>query len=196
VTVDGARSWRRFGRGMPPVRVDKIAMSFAQRDLVLATHGRGFWVANVGALDDYSEQLLGEAAHLFPVPPALQYYYSDTYHNFGSRPFVARNPPRGASIAYYLREAQSGPVDLLVTTAAGDTVRRLTGPGYAGLQRVTWDLTRDRPRPRELGGPVTPAELRRVPPGEYVLTLTVGGRRMQQRVTVRDWPPDRLGRVR
>jgi photosystem II stability/assembly factor-like uncharacterized protein len=196
VTVDAGRSWRPFGRGLPPVPVEKMSMSFAQRELVLGTHGRGLWVANVSALDDYTETLLGEPARLFPIPPALQYYYSSTYHPYGARPFVARNPARGASISYYLRDAQPGPVDVVITTTAGDTVRRVSAPGYAGLQRATWDLTRDRPRPRERGGPVTAADLRRVQAGAYVVTLSVAGRRFQQRVTVRDWPPDRLGRVR
>ena len=109
---------------------------------------------------------------------------------------MARNPARGAVITYWLRDAQTGPVDLLVTSAAGDTVRKLSGPGYAGLQHVTWDLTREKPRPRELGGPESAADLRRVLPGEYFVTMSVGGRKSRQRIVVQDWPEDRLGRVR
>jgi hypothetical protein len=99
-------------------------------------------------------------------------------------------------ISYYLKDAQSGPVDLMITTVAGDTVKKVTGPGYAGLQRVTWDLTRDKPRPREKGGPTTPAELRRVSAGDYLVTMTVGGKKMQRGIKVQDWPADRVGRVR
>ena len=197
VTVDGGRRWRRFGRNLPPVPVERFAMSYAQRDLVVGTHGRGLWVTNVAALEDAADSLFTtESAHLFPVPPTVQFRYSDTYPSFGSQPFMAPNPPRGAVIRYFLKDAQTRNVELLITTAEGDTVKKLNGPGYAGMQSVTWDLTRDKPRPRELGGPVTPAELRRVAPGQYVVTLTVGSKKMKQPIVVTEWGEDRLGRVR
>jgi hypothetical protein len=163
---------------------------------VLGTHGRGIWIANVSALEEMSDTLLAERVHLFDVPPAMQFHYADTYPSFGSRPWVAPNPPRGARIEYWLGEAQPGPVDLLITSAAGDTVKKIHGPGYAGLQSVTWDLTRDKPRPREKGGPNSPAELKRVLPGEYVVRLSVGKAKLERRITVTDWPTDSLVRVR
>lgn len=196
VTLDGGRRWRRFGRNLPPVAVERFAMSFAQRDLVVATHGRGIYVVNVAALEEGGDSVVTQPAHLFEIPPALQYRYSDTYPSFGSAPFVAPNPPRGATIRYWLKEAQTRNLDILVTSAAGDTLKKLSGPGYAGLQSVTWDLTRDKPRPREKGGPTSPAELRRVLPGEYWVTMTVGGKKMRERLVVKEWVDDRLGRVR
>lgn len=196
VSWDAGARWRRFGRNLPPVAVEKFSMSFAARDLVVGTHGRGAWVVNVAALEDMSDSLVAEKAHLFPVPVATQYRYSDTYPSFGSRPYVAPNPPRGAVITYYLKDAQPGTVRLVITTAAGDTVKTLNAPGYAGVQRITWDLMRDRPRPREKGGPTSTAELKRVEPGEYVVNFTVAGVRAKGPIVVRDWPADKLGRVR
>jgi len=171
-------------------------MSFAQRDLVVSTHGRGLWITNIAALEEMTDTLLAEAVHLFQVPAAYQYRPRDTYPDWGSRPFVAPNPPRGAVITYYLREVQPDGVKLVIATAAGDTIRHITGPGYPGLQHVTWDLTRDKPRPRELGGPTSRDDLRRVLPGEYVVRLTLGKRPLEQRIAVQDWPADRLGRLR
>ena len=196
VTVDGGRHWRRFGKGLPPVPVEGMALAFGARELVLATHGRGIWVASVGPLEEMSDTLLTEAAHLFHVPTAYQYRRSDTYPSFGSRPFLVPNPPKGAALAYYLREAQSEGLKLLITTPAGDSVKQLTGPAYAGLQRVTWDLTRDRPRPREKGGPTDLTDLKQVLPGSYVVHLTVGKIKLERPIVVQDWPTDQLGRVR
>jgi hypothetical protein len=109
---------------------------------------------------------------------------------------VAPNPPRGAVIAYYLKEMQPEGVKLVITTPAGDTVRTLTGSGFPGLQRVTWDLNRDRPRPRGLGDPTSAEELRMALPGEYVVRLTLGKRKLEQRIVVTELAPDRLGRIR
>ena len=196
VSLDGGKSWRRFGKNLPPVPVESMAMSFAQRDLVVSTHGRGLWITSVAALEEMTDTLLTEAVHLFQVPTTYQYRPRDTYPDWGSRPFVAPNPPRGAVITYYLREVQPDGVKLVIATAAGDTIRHITGPGYPGLQHVTWDLTRDKPRPRELGGPTSRDDLRRVLPGEYVVRLTLGKRPLEQRIAVQDWPADRLGRLR
>jgi photosystem II stability/assembly factor-like uncharacterized protein len=188
VTTDGARTWQRFVRNLPPVPVMMFGMSNAQRDLVMATHGRGMWTVNVAALEDASDTLVAEKAHLFPVTPAFQYRYVDTYPSWGSKPVVFPNPPRAAVVQYWLKEAQPAGVDLTVSDAQGQVIRHLSGPGYAGIQRVSWNLDRDKPRPREMGGPAENADLRRVLPGEYTVTLEVGGRKLQQKVTVRAWP--------
>ena len=195
VTVDAGEHWQRMGRNLPYVPVEKFALSYRERELVLGTHGRGLWVTDVRALEEMTDTLLAERVHLFAVPPALQYRYSDTYPSFGSRPWVSPNPARGVSITYWLRDAQPGTLDLYITTAAGDTVRKLTGPGYAGLQSVSWDLSRDKPRPREIGGPTDPRDLRRVEAGDYVVTLTLGGRKLTQRIRVEEWPGGQVGRI-
>jgi len=197
VTTDAGARWIRFGRNLPPVPVEKFSMSYRTRDLVLGTHGRGIWIANVGPVEEMSDSLLNTPAYLFEVPPATQYRYSDTYPSFGSRPWVAPAPPRGVEISYWLREAQARGVELYVTTAAGDTVKKINGPAYAGLQRATWDLSSDRARPREKGAPTSTADLKRVLPGDYVVLLDVAGRKLRRPIVVREWPTDdRLGRAR
>ena len=171
-------------------------MSFRQHDLVVATHGRGLYVVGVGPVEEYGDSVLSDTIHLFEVPPAYQYRERQTHPGFGSHGFVAPNPPRGATISYYLKEMQPDGVKLVITTATGDTVRSLTGPGFPGLQRVTWDLNRDRPRPRGLGDPTSPEELRRSLPGQYVVQVSLGKRTLERRIQVEELPPDRLGRIR
>jgi photosystem II stability/assembly factor-like uncharacterized protein len=196
VTLDGGKSWRRLGKNLPHVRVEAMALSFAQHELVVATHGRGLWVLPVGPLEEMTDTLLSEPAHLFAVAAAYQYRPRDTHPEWGSQPFAAANPPRGATLVYYLKDVQPDGVKFTVTTAAGDTIRHLSGPGYPGMNHVTWDLTRDKPQPRGLGGPTSREDLKRVEPGDYVAQLVAGSRKLTQRIVVREWPADRLGRVR
>jgi photosystem II stability/assembly factor-like uncharacterized protein len=196
VTVDGGRRWLRLGRNFPNVLVASLAFADRDRELVIGTHGRGVYVANIGPLEEMTDSLLSEPFHVFGVAPALQFRLRNTWPTGGNHAFFAPNPPRGAAIWYWLKDVQPDGVKFVVTTAAGDTVRTITGSGYPGLQRVTWDLNRDRPRPRELGGPTSAAELRRVEAGEYVVRAAVAGRRQQQGVLVAEWPQDALGRLR
>jgi len=196
VTVDGGQRWRRFGKNFPHVMVERMAMSFRQRELVVSTHGRGLYVVGIGPVEEFSDSVLTDSLRLFEVAPAYQYRERRTHPGFGSGRYVAPNPPRGAVIAYYLKDMQPDGVKLVITTAAGDTVRTLTGSGFPGLQRVTWDLNRDKPRPRGLGDPTSTEELRLAAPGEYVVRVTLGKRKLQQRFVVTELAPDRLGRIR
>jgi hypothetical protein len=196
VTVDGGQRWRRFGKSFPHVMVEALAMSYRQQDLVVGTHGRGVYVVPVGPVEEYTDSLLAQPVHLFDVAPAYQFRWRDTRPSDGSAGFVADNPPRGAVISYYLRDAQADGVKLVVIGAAGDTLRTITGSGLPGLQQVTWDLSSERPRPRGLGDPTSREELRRVPPGEYTVRLTVGPQTLERRIIVTELPPDRLGRIR
>ncbi len=193
-TTGGGR-WTRLGTNFPNVMVERMAESFDQHEMVIATHGRGLYVADIGPLEEMTDSLLGEPAHLYAVAPAFQARLRDTWPNWGSYPVLASNPPR-AVISYSLKDVLNEGVKIVVTGPAGDTIRTLNGTGYPGLQRVTWDLMRERPRPRELGGPTAAADLRRVPAGDYVAHLTLGSRKLEQHIVVRDWPADRLGRLR
>jgi hypothetical protein len=196
-TVDGGRRWMRLGRNFPNVLVLAMALSFNQRELVIGTHGRGVYIAGIGPLEELDEGLLARPAHLFAVPDAFLARPRSTYPSRGNSFFAAPNPARGAVIQYHLRDVQPEGVRFAITAVGDSTpVRSLTGPGYPGLQRLTWDLTRERPRPRGLGDPTSAQELQRMPAGEYIIRATVAGQRIEQRFTVVDWPADRLGRIR
>ncbi|MFW6192579.1 MAG: WD40/YVTN/BNR-like repeat-containing protein, partial [Gemmatimonadota bacterium] len=79
----------------------------------------------------------------------------------------------------------------------GDVIRTLSGDGDRGLHRVTWPLDRDEPRPRELGGPTDPDELRRVRPGTFEVTLEAGDAELTETVVVKGGWVERVpGRVR
>lgn len=59
-------------------------------------------------------------------------------------------------------------------------------PAKEGLQRLTWDLRADRPVRWEAGkeflkGPQSGAV---VPPGDYTIALTIGGKAMKEKLTV------------
>ena len=79
----------------------------------------------------------------------------------------------------------------------GDVVQTLTGSGRPGLHRLVWDLRSKDPRPRELGGPVSPDELRRVLPGRYTITLKAGDTTLTRPIVVEDgWWSTSDGAVR
>ncbi|CAM2065259.1 Sortilin-Vps10 domain-containing protein [Sulfidibacter corallicola] len=110
-SMNGGGSWIRLQGGMPTIAIRDLDIQPRENDLVAASFGRGFFV-----LDDYSplrtmdEALLEREAHLFPVKDAWAYHESyelgvrgkgfqgDSFYN-------ADNPPFGAVLTLYLKEA-------------------------------------------------------------------------------------------
>ncbi len=105
-TIDGGNNWMKLGSGLPDIAVRDIAIQEREKDLVIATFGRGFYI-----LDDYSalreitpQRLKSENAIIFPVKDALMYIQQGTRYGQGAAYYLAKNPPFGATFTYYLKD--------------------------------------------------------------------------------------------
>ncbi|GAB4328775.1 MAG: hypothetical protein Kow0037_03360 [Calditrichia bacterium] len=106
-SVNGGKSWVQLKSGLPSIAVRDIAIQPEEDDLVLATFGRGFYI-----LDDYSplrqisETFLEKPAALFPIQDTPMFI--ETYLHTGAEGgsfYRAPNPPFGAAITFYIKEA-------------------------------------------------------------------------------------------
>jgi photosystem II stability/assembly factor-like uncharacterized protein len=162
LSLDGGASWHPFRHGLPTAAVHDLAVHPRDRELVVATHGRGLYVVDAAPLQQLTAKALAAPAYLFDVKPALRYEPRD-YHGLGTgKQFLAPNPPVGAVFFYHLKSKSSEEVRLVVTDARGQAVATLTGDGSPGLHRVLWNLRGTGP----------------VPPGEYAVRLRAGGREL------------------
>jgi hypothetical protein len=171
ISLDGGRSWSKFMNGLPATTSDDVVVHPRDQDLVLATHGRSFYVLDdITPLQQLTDAVLAESEHLFrPRPAVLWDEDKRTWHGGGDEVFRAKNPP-DAILSYYLKDAASGPVTLQVVDSSGTIVRSFDGPKTAGIHRVAWDL-----RPLEPPqGPGLPPS--RIAPGSYTVRLAAGGR--------------------
>ncbi len=160
VSLDGGDSWNRMENGMPPVPIHDLKIHARDNALVIATHGRGFYIIDdLGPLEHLAEARAAGGAFLFPVESALGFVPdpSMTSGTSASRNYSPRNPPVGATISYFLAERASG-LSLEVTGPSGEVVRDLEAPSGAGLHQLLWDLRVDAPysgppQPRPQGPP-------------------------------------------
>lgn len=193
ISYDDGASWSDLSLNMPSTPVADLIVE--ANELVIGTHGRGFWILdNIGPLRQWTPSLNASATHLFTPPPALR-------------------STNGANISYTLaRAATRATLEVLDSTGAVlrafsiDTASRDTAapagagggrrggrvswlPNRAGLNSFAWDLRTD---PivgfpgmilwgAGLNGPV-------VPPGTYSLRLTVDGQPMTAPLVVRRNP--------
>jgi hypothetical protein len=141
VSTDRGGTWSRFMAGMPTVPVYDLAIHRRDRELVAATHGRSFWIADIGPLEDVTSRAIAAQAYLFAPKPGLQWSEPPVRGNDdGHSTFQVNSPPYGATISYRLAAAPTdGDVRVVVANAAGDTVATLRGPSAAGVHTVVWN---------------------------------------------------------
>jgi len=151
VSLDRGGSWSRFMTGLPTVPVYDLQVHPRDRELIAATHGRGFWIVDVAPLQQLGASVLAKSAHLFAPRTAFEYadvpntglsYPGSSGHNY----FEAPSPPHGAEITYRLASTTRDTVQIIITNAAGETVRTLNGSRTAGVHKVVWDLRGAVPR--------------------------------------------------
>jgi photosystem II stability/assembly factor-like uncharacterized protein len=175
-SLDAGKHWQRMTNGIPPaVTVHDLVIHPRERELVIGTHGRGIYVADIAPLEETSPEVLAADAVLFTIRSTLARALRDPDKPTEARPFRGVNPPAGAVIWYHLAKEAAGPVTLIVTGADGKELAKLTGPREAGMHRVIWDL-------RAAGA----KDL--VAPGDYTVTLTGGTQPLRKTVKVEPAP--------
>jgi photosystem II stability/assembly factor-like uncharacterized protein len=189
ISLDCGGQWQRFMNNLPTARVDDILVHPRDGDLIVATHARGIWIA-----DDITplQQLPAAApqdAALFDVRPAVA-WLPDRQRGQqlgGQKAFVGENPPRGATIGYYLKSAAAGDVKITIADATGRTIRTMDGTKEQGINRVNWNLTAGQPGARGQGGGFGGGGRGgavAVDAGTYIVTLSVDGKTMTKSLTV------------
>jgi photosystem II stability/assembly factor-like uncharacterized protein len=194
VSFDEGNHWQSLKLDLPPTPIYDLTIK--GDDIVVATHGRGFWI-----LDDITplRQIDVSSAEadtiLFKPQKAYRLYFP---FEVDKRRPVGENPPAGALIDYYLKSKPSGEVTLDIFDADGHEVRHVsdreseqdrqpeerpnmleptdTIPAHPGLNRFVWDFRYDAPTaiPGAFYSYVPPLGPL-VPPGHYVVKLTMSG---------------------
>jgi hypothetical protein len=191
-----------------------------ENDVIVATHGRGFWVIDgIGVLRQADVKLLASDAVLFKPADAIFWAGGgDVGTPVQKDEPQAENAPNGAAIDYYLRTASSAPVTLEILDATGAVVHTFTsappaasgnGRGRAGRIPNTTALWRPEPESFAAGAGmhrVVWVPIKDVPPGRapggfgrrrtalvgtFTAKLTVNGRSYTQSFSVK--PDPRVG---
>jgi photosystem II stability/assembly factor-like uncharacterized protein len=211
VSFDDGAHWQPLQQNLPVTSVRDIDVH--GDDLVLATHGRGFWIMDdVTALRQMGAVRPG-AVTLFAPASAIRVRAA----GFAGTPMpkdepMAANPPDGAIIDYVLPAGIHSSVSVTILDANQRVVRRYSSanpspapepaklksapewvtparvPGATpGMQRFVWDLHYV---PPAVPGSNDPPEQEGVwaPPGRYTVQLTVQGRDYRQALVVKPDP--------
>ena len=196
VSYDDGAHWQSLQLNLPSVPIYDTTVH--ANDLIVATHGRAFWVLDdITPLRQAEGGTFKEAVHLFQPQVA---YRPHGGRGFGGRggPSAGQNPPEGAIIDYYLSAAPTSPIRIQVVDSTGKVVfaagssdrsenRRDDDQGFAfggarnqpsaraGLNRWVWNLRVAGPEAVPgLFSMETQAGGPPIPPGNYTVKLMAG----------------------
>jgi photosystem II stability/assembly factor-like uncharacterized protein len=194
VSFDSGRHWQSLQLNLPRTPVHDLVVK--GDDLVIATHGRSFWILDdVTALREAAEAAAATGVYLYKPATGYRLYYPD---QVDKRPPAGQSPPAGVLIDYYLPTPPTGAVTLDIVDANGATVRHMTSvkpqeaeqppewpdqvhpmttlPAAQGMNRFVWNLRYD--DPVQIPGAFYAGLPPRGPlalPGQYTLKLTYQG---------------------
>ncbi len=144
-----AGHWQRLQLNLPVVPIHDLIVH--EDDLVLATHGRSFWILDdITPLRQMSDEVRQAQPHLFPPHPTIRFKnafgFASTLpgrnYNF-TGPFMAtsrvkelptgeklnvfidagQNPPGGVIVYYALKEKPEGEITLSIRDADGKEIK-------------------------------------------------------------------------
>jgi len=120
ISFDDGESWQPFQLNLPVTSTRDFEIY--ENDLIVATHGRGFWVIDdISPLRQISDTIASAEAYLFKPGDSINMIEGgDNGTPLQKDEPQAPNPPNGAAIDYYLKTAATGPVtiDILDSTGA------------------------------------------------------------------------------
>jgi photosystem II stability/assembly factor-like uncharacterized protein len=138
VSFDNGERWQSLQLNLPIVPITDLAIQKREKELVVATQGRAFWI-----LDDLPvlHQLM-DAGGLNAVSETRLFKPKESYRMPGGGGFplpatatVGKNPPNGVIVYYSLKSKPEKDLELEFLDSAGKSIRKFTGrvrkPGEA-----------------------------------------------------------------
>ncbi|MER3462650.1 MAG: hypothetical protein C4342_06635 [Armatimonadota bacterium] len=113
---------------LPHVPVHDLQVHPRDRELVLGTHGRSVFVADLSLIQQLTSEVRKKAIHVFPIAPVAR---SATWGYEPRSPYALFNPDRTVRVAFWLSSA--GAVRAQIKDASGAVVKTEEASGAYGL---------------------------------------------------------------
>jgi hypothetical protein len=176
VSLDGGKGWAQYKGGeLPNVAVRDLAIHPRDKDLVIATHGRGIWIIDdITPLRSLTPEVLAKEAAFIEARPTAQRIPAFGGWANGDASFSGPNPTDEAVITYYQQKRHIfGDLKIEVLDQSGKVVANIPSSKRRGLNRATWSMRMKAPRvPTAAIAAFSAATGPRVLPGTYTVKMT------------------------
>src|ERR1700675_1224095 len=124
VSFDDGDNWQPLQLNLPHTSMRDLAIH--GDDLIVATHGRSFWILDdITPLRQWTSQLTRASTYLFAPQTAVRFRWNrNTDTPLPPEVPAGQNPPDGAIIDYFVTDGSRGEVKLEIFDAQNRLVRR------------------------------------------------------------------------
>ncbi len=127
ISLNAGLSWMRWSNGIPNVPVHDLVIQQREKQLVIGTHGRSIYIADLNLIEQLSTKTLNEQLKL------LTEAKNKLPRNLGkSDNYYSPNPPPVMSLNYYAKQAGIVTIEIL-DSANRNVIQLLTDTAHAGL---------------------------------------------------------------
>ena len=133
VSFNRGKSWQVFSNGIPKVAVHDLVIQSTAKDLVIGTHGRSIYKANIAALQQYNK-VKNEAISVFEMESMR---HSSRWGSSWGQWYDAYEPE--TTIAYYL--SNSGKVTVEILAEDKTKLHSFSSEAIKGFNYADYDLS-------------------------------------------------------
>lgn len=202
VSIDSGKNWSQMKNNMPTQPVHDLKIHPRENDLIVATHGRGIWIADIAPLAELCSKVLDQDVYLFNIEPKIKWVNND-FSNSSSANFTGESESNDVTVYYYLKNKAA--TDVKLSVFQGNVlISEIKGSKDAGINKVLWNMSIRKERseaekkrmktmlkryadmgfsPR--GGQFdTDYEFTPAPEGTYNIILTIGDKKLKRKATI------------
>jgi hypothetical protein len=176
VSLDGGKQWAQYtGGDFPNVAVRDLSIHPRDKDLVIATHGRGIWIIDdITPLRTLTPEVLAKEAAFVEARPTVQGMPASGGWVNGDATFTGDNPTDEAIITYYQQKRHIfGDLKIEILDSTGKVLSSIPSSKRRGLNRATWSMRLKAPRVPTAASAAFGANIGpRVLPGTYTVRMT------------------------
>ena len=169
---------------LPAVPVHDVVIQEREADLVVATHGRSMWIADLKHLQQLTPAVRAEPLHVF-APDSVRHR-----EDWGDLGWTWAERPTEATVHLTYWTTTAGTASIRVVDEAGEPVHAFTDAAEPGLNLAPYRLVADRPLGEDAERGESTDRYYLVP-GTYRVEVTLGDASAETDLVVTPAPPPR-----
>jgi photosystem II stability/assembly factor-like uncharacterized protein len=180
VSFDGGAVWNKFRNNMPNNPVEDLKLHPRDKDIIVATHGRSLYIADISYFEEISNEMLARDLHLF-TPQTRVKWQATGSNNSSSLNYNGQSEPVAAHLYYYLKnEGNDVKIQILDGTRV---ILEGVGEKNKGVNKFLWNYS-IRPPVEGTTQSAARGALATARPGTYTVRIIADGKVDEARFTL------------
>jgi photosystem II stability/assembly factor-like uncharacterized protein len=136
LSLTKGKTFMRMSTGMPTVPVHDLVVHPRDNELVVGTHGRSIYIADVNLIQQLSDSLLAKDLHLFSMKSITA---SSRWGRVDAMRKYDEPEKREYTMAYLAKNV--GTTKVKISTDKGLIIKELSDESEVGINYINWDYT-------------------------------------------------------